>query len=241
MTKSPYEVYGAMAASDLSPTEQAGRYANQREAERRILPDLLDKLAIEPTHRLLEIGCGPGQLLIPMSYFVAGAVGLDHPAVVARGRATCSTDKIQWLAGAFPAVRPNGPFDRIVVYSVIQNLRSHDAITGFLYAAIDLLGPGGRLLVGDIPNSDRKVRFRSSEAGRQFEIAWQAEMARQKPAGPVGPDPWLGVDTLGSLDDASIHALSLRCRARGFHAYILPQPPDLPFGNTREDLLIVRP
>lgn len=29
-------------------------------------------------------------------------------------------------------------------------------------------------------------------------------------------------------------------RKRGCHACLLPQPPDLPFGHTREDLLVLR-
>ena len=38
-----------------------------------------------------------------------------------------------------------------------------------------------------------------------------------------------------------LQALWQRYRAQGFHTYLMRQPADLPFGHTREDLLIERP
>jgi hypothetical protein len=43
----------------------------------------------------------------------------------------------------------------------------------------------------------------------------------------------------GKIDDAVIVSLLLRCRLAGFDAYVLPQGPDLPMANRREDVLIV--
>jgi hypothetical protein len=45
----------------------------------------------------------------------------------------------------------------------------------------------------------------------------------------------------GKLDDAVVLGIVARCRAAGFDAYLLPQPPELPMTNRREDVLIVRP
>ena len=49
------------------------------------------------------------------------------------------------------------------------------------------------------------------------------------------------IECVASFGDDEILDFAKRYRSRGFHAYILPQPPGLPFGHTREDLLIVRP
>ena len=38
----------------------------------------------------------------------------------------------------------------------------------FIDAAVLLLKPGGRLLIGDVPNISKRKRFFSSEAGKQF-------------------------------------------------------------------------
>src|SRR5262249_16034137 len=43
------------------------------------------------------------------------------------------------------------------------------------------------------------------------------------------------------IDDAVVLAVLARARAAGFDAYLLPQSPDLPMANRREDILITRP
>ena len=45
----------------------------------------------------------------------------------------------------------------------------------------------------------------------------------------------------GFLDDAVLLALVMRARAAGFHAWLVPQDPQLPMANRREDLLVERP
>ncbi len=45
----------------------------------------------------------------------------------------------------------------------------------------------------------------------------------------------------GKLDDAVVLGILARCRAAGFDAYVVPQAPDLPMANRREDILIHRP
>jgi hypothetical protein len=46
---------------------------------------------------------------------------------------------------------------------------------------------------------------------------------------------------IGAFDDKTVLELAGRFRSEGFHAYMLPQPADLPFGRTREDMLVIRP
>ena len=43
------------------------------------------------------------------------------------------------------------------------------------------------------------------------------------------------------IDDSVILSLLNRARSQGFDAYVLPQRPDLPMANRREDVLIRRP
>lgn len=238
-----FDAYGKLSSAEVSATEQSGRYSFQAAAERRILADIVSKLSPTPDDRLLEIGCGPGNLLIPLSFLVKEAIGIDHPSVVARGKARFRDAQVTWLEGQFPDVAAAGAFDCVLIYSVIQNLQSMAAVEAFLDAAVAVLPPGGRLLVGDIPSTDRNARFRSSDKGRAFEIEWRkvsAELAKTAP----GADPFRvfeGVSSLGSFTDGELLALLQRYRAQGFNAYLLPQPADLPFGHTREDILVERP
>jgi len=233
-----FDAYGVLAREARAATVQAGRYASQAEAERLILGDIEPKLGLEPRHSLLEIGCGPGNLLIPLAFRAARAVGIDHPEVVARARERCNDPRVEFIAGFFPDVEVRGPFDRILAYGVVHILPDWPTLERFLDAAVDLLASGGRLLIGDLPNSDRKKRFLESEAGRRFDAEWKRSMARSS-----GEDPFRvfeGSAAVHSLDDKSVLGLLARYRARGCHAYVVPQRPELPFGHTREDIVVER-
>src|SRR3989338_7537950 len=118
--KNPYEAYGVLARTAQSPTVKAGRRNIQAEGEKRVPDDVVAKLGLLPTHTLLEIGCGPGALLCPLSKKVAHATGIDHPDVIAVARAQCNSGNITFIAGQFPAVGIKEKFDRILAYSVLH-------------------------------------------------------------------------------------------------------------------------
>lgn len=236
-----FDAFGDLARRGASPLQQSGRRAVQAEAERLIVADILAKLTPAPTSRLLEIGCGSGNLLIPLAFHAASAVGLDHPAVIERAQARFVDPSVTWIGGAFPETPIDGAFDRILIYSVLHYLPDIAAVEAFVLAAAQKLAPGGRLLLGDLPNVDGKSRFTASPAGIAFQAAWQAADASASNA--AQPELQLHGDApmIGAFRDADILALVAALRRTGFHAYLLPQPPDLPFGRTREDILVVRP
>ena len=103
----------------------------------------------------------------------------------------------------------------------------------FVDAALSLLKPGGHFLIGDLPNFSKLRRFLSSDAGREYHHSY---MKTDRP--PEVPAFALATER---IDDGMVLGFVLRARLAGFDAYLLPQPPDLPLANRREDLLIVRP
>jgi 2-polyprenyl-3-methyl-5-hydroxy-6-metoxy-1,4-benzoquinol methylase len=190
---------------------------------------------------LLEIGCGPGNLLIPLAALVAQAEGIDHPDVVARARQRCRDERIRFHAGFFPDVRIEGRFNRVLAYGVIHILPDWPTLERFVDAAAQLVAPGGRLLLGDIPNADRKRRFLASDAGQRFDAEWKRSMAAAGTQAAQDPfAAFAGAPAVQTLDDRLVVGLLDRYQARGFRAEVLPQRPDLPFGNTREDILLER-
>ena len=45
--------------------------------------------------------------------------------------------------------------------------------------------------------------------------------------------------SLVAVDDSFLLDLMMHIRNKGFEAYVLPQPLDLPFGGSREDILVM--
>lgn len=126
-----------------------------------------------------------------------------------------------------------GSADAVLIYSVIQTLLVGGSVTHFLDSALALLKPGGALLVGDVPNVSKRRRFFASAAGVAFHQQFME----------TDQLPEVAFNTLepGQFDDSLIMGLLLRARAAGFDAYWLPEPPELPMANRREDLLFTRP
>lgn len=227
----------AAAQTDLPDTEMAGRYGFQALAERKILGDVISKLALQPSDRLLEIGCGPGNLLIPLSFLVDSAVGIDTAPSIERlkQRAPLAAN-LAGIAGNFLDLNlADQRFDKILVYSVLQYLSTAAEVIRFVDACLKLCAPGGRILLGDLTNRDRKRRFGDSAAGRQVRQEWDAQVAQ---SGGHAFDHLPSDDQLVTVDDALLLQIVAHARQQGYEAYLLPQPLDLPFGGSREDILI---
>ncbi|PIR83422.1 hypothetical protein COU19_00475 [Candidatus Kaiserbacteria bacterium CG10_big_fil_rev_8_21_14_0_10_56_12] len=237
--KSAFDVYGMLARSDYSPTIQAGRRNIQADAENLVADDVAAKLGLRPEHSLLEIGCGPGALLCPLAERAAQATGVDHPDVLAHIRAHCKKGEVTLIAGRFPELTLPDTYDRIVAYSVLHYMTDYAAVEQFIDAALQYLNPRGRLLLGDLPNSDKAARFRAGEEGKAFERAWQERMKGEVAHG----DPFevfSGIATC-SFSDERIMRLVSRYRDAGYDTYVLPQPVELPYGHTREDIVLYAP
>ena len=241
MSRITFENYGRLAQEMEEATVIGGRYEVQRRAERLIVMDVIKKLNIGPDDRLLEIGCGPGNLLIPLSFMVQSAVGIDHPNVCKLLKTRFSNPNIRTIGCNFLDYGPstNEAFDKVLMYSVVSTLSDYEEAVEFIDKAVGLVAAGGRFLLGDIANIDRKKRFLRSETGKVFEEEWQEKMTCT-PRSPWQREyPTDG--TLFQPNDHFVVSLMNRYRMRRFDTYVLAQPPDLPFGRTREDLLVVRP
>lgn len=236
--KSMFDAYGELGKKALPDTMKAGRYSFQADAEALIVPDVESKLQLSSDCTFLEIGCGSGNLLIPLSALAKSAVGIDHPNLIAAALKRDGSSSIDFRAGQFPDIDVKESFDRILIYSVLHCLQSFDDAIAFIDRACALLAGGGRLLLGDIPNSDRKARFNDSPAGIAFASEWTK---LRENSSEDHFNAFANTANIATLDDDGILSILTRYRKRGFDVFVVEQDPNLPFGHTREDIIIVRP
>jgi hypothetical protein len=142
------------------------------------------------------------------------------------------------VPGPFPSCNDQlesyaGRVDAILCYSVLQYVFAEADVFEFLDASLELLAPGGSMLIGDIPNESMRTRFLSSKEGLAF---------HQRHHGP-GTKPEINVvsDMKGKINDSVVLNLLTRARRAGAHAYVLEQSSELPMASRREDIVIRRP
>lgn len=123
--------------------------------------------------------------------------------------------------------------DAIICYSVLHYIFEESNTWDFLDRSLALLAPGGRFLIGDIPNISKRKRFFSSETGIAFHQSFMQTEGI--------PNIKFNQLESNTIDDAVVMALIMRARLAGFDAYLIPQDDNLPMANRREDILIIRP
>jgi SAM-dependent methyltransferase len=238
-----YEAFRRRALDpSLSASEKIGFPDALREgSEERILDSITASVGLDRAESLVvaDIGCGCGDLAKRLIEFAAVR---NHRLMLVDSAEMLSqlpdADHVRKIPGRFPD--PTLPLadlvrsvDAVVVYSVLQYVFAEAGVFEFVDAALELLAPGGALLLGDVPNVSKRRRFFASEHGRAFHRAFMAV--------EDAPDVASSGIERRRIDDAVVLALVARARAAGFDAYVLPQPDDLPFANRREDLVVKRP
>jgi hypothetical protein len=239
-----YEGFRDLAAdASLTPYEKIGfpdSYRAGKEAE--IFADIRRKLPSLEKHRQVVLDIGPGCTDVPRMMVDLCAAN-DHTLLLVDAPEMLSlipdAPHVHKQAGRFPddctgLIAENaGRIDVLVTYSVFHYVYAEGNVFRFVDECIRLLAEGGAMLIGDIPNVAKRKRFFASPAGVRFHQ--QFMKTNDVPSVTFNcPEP-------GEIDDAVLLALIMRVRSSGCDAYILPQPPDLPMANRREDLLICKP
>jgi hypothetical protein len=239
-----YEGFRALARDDrLSRYQKIGFPDSYREGhERAIFDDILSKLPALRGERKVILDVGPGCSELPLLLIdhcrAAGhtLILVDSPEMLDRLPDGPGVVKVP---GRFPAEAEPlfaefaGRVDAALTYSVLHYVFVEQPVFDFIDRTLALLAEGGQFLIGDIPNVSKRKRFFRSSAGVRLHQSFSG----------TGGLPEVEFNNLeaGKIDDAVVMALLARCRSAGFDAYVLPQSPELPMANRREDILITRP
>lgn len=243
------EYYSRLVGSkDLVTT--AGRYAKDSARVKNIWADLAHKMVLGKSRSLLDIGCGYGTVTkAGIAFCNRRGISLtlmDIPPIIKAIRddlkRSRSRRKPKFISGIFPESWPTSlgwkpRFDRIIMYGVVSCTEKPDLL---IDAAIKLLKPGGLFLIGDIPNLAKKGRFLASGFGRRFDAIYKGIPLAKAPRYRRFTD-FLHENRnnkLRFIDDDFCLGILRKYRRMGMDVYLLPQPPNLPFHYTREDILI---
>ncbi len=104
--------------------------------------DLLNRVAADRPRRVLDLGCGPGNLtaLLPQRWPGAEVTGVDAaPEMVERAR-SAGIEDVTFEAGDLREWRPDGPVDVLVSNATLQWVPGHLDLLPDLVA---MLAPGG--------------------------------------------------------------------------------------------------
>ncbi|NEA99071.1 class I SAM-dependent methyltransferase [Streptomyces sp. SID13726] len=136
-------------------------------------------LSLRP-RRVLEIGVGTGLLMAGIAPHVERYTATDFsPTAIARLRAQVADvewgDRVELLVGRADdlSALPASHYDVVVCNSVVQYFPNARYLAGMVTAALNLVRPGGAVLIGDVRNLRTLPAFRT------------AVMAPQLPVDPV--------------------------------------------------------
>jgi hypothetical protein len=239
-----FDGFRVLATADgLSRYERIGFPDGYRDGyEAAIFRDVRSKLSNlgRRGQTVVDIGCGCSDLPL----FLADACGRQGHSLVLCDSAEMlghlpDEPFVRKAVGRFPAdhgvlvTEYAGRVDAILVYSVLQYVFVEGPLFDFVDACLSLLAPGGQLLLGDVPNQSKRKRFFAAAAGvRHHQVFTGTDEV---------PPVAFNLLERSKIDDAVVLAILGRARAAGFDAYAVPQAPELPMANRREDILIVRP
>jgi len=116
---------------------------------------------IDKDSEVMELCCGNGMLLGPISRICRKAIGVDYSEPLIHQLKENYTGSIEaYMDDALLFEWKNNSLDVIIIYFSIQHFSEKDCIR-LVERSMDWLKHGGRLFIGDIPDDDKKWSYLS--------------------------------------------------------------------------------
>lgn len=175
-TKSLWDMVAAGASDRITAGGFISSYTGKSFAEEEVdeYRDYVIKLAephIGKDKRVLEIGCGSGEIMFAIAPNVDSYIGLDpsemvqsknQQAIAQKGL----SDKIELVTGFADEIDSlsDAPFDLIILASSVQFFPGTLYLQQVIEKALAILAPDGAILIADIMDASRKSEFQQSLA-----------------------------------------------------------------------------
>ena len=209
--------------------------------------DIDRKLKFTSADSVLDLGGGTGQIAgliarksrqVVLTDGAAEALKVARESLANPPNVSCRQLNLERL----PLPFAGDVFDKVVCYSVVHYLSDHNHFIKLLSEMLRVTKPGGQILVGDIPLTDkgrqylaerRKHPFRNLLGNLQYYLKKTLTTWRYHLKG-------INDSQISGLAYTKTQLASLLGRLRGINYEWLEQDSNLPFVNSREDLLITK-
>jgi len=169
MSKISYNNFGLAAKASKSLDLSSGRFKWMKKFYPEIIRDISNKLDLNKNDDLLDIGCGSAKITFKLSKLTKSVTAIDHPDIIK----SIKYSKIKFIKGSFLDIKiPLEKFNKILIYSLIHYLENKRELFLIIDKSLKLLKKNGLLLIGDIPNLDKKKRFKKSLDFKKININW---------------------------------------------------------------------
>lgn len=149
----------AEQATDFQAT---GRSVMSEYDFRHSIDEVVRLLQFKPTDVVADIGCGTGLFCLALSGAVERIDGVDISlAMIRRARQNAGhLANVRLSVGAFPSLDlPEGAYDKVLAYSVLQYLSGEAAIGEALQETARILRPGGTGLFACNPDPAYRMAY----------------------------------------------------------------------------------
>ena len=200
-----------MAPDSWSPPQ----YERFREERAQPFRDLLDLVRPGPDLRVVDLGCGTGELTAELHARLGArtTLGIDNSPAMLAGSARHAGPSLRFESGDIADFSADGSFDLVFANASLQWIPEHERLIPRLAAA---LAPGGQLAIQVPANQDQPSHVVGEELAREEPFATALAGTRPTPNNVLRPEEYAALlDRLGFAEQhvrLQVYGHRLACR-----------------------------